>query len=1002
MGSIQSQQIRGGGGVTLIFSFVGYTTQEIPVGISNTVNVTMQEDASALEEVVVTALGIRREKRALGYSQQSVTGETLNNSLETNIATAVAGKISGVQFVGAPSIGFNASKIRLRGNTNVLYVVNGVKVNNSDGINNDDIADMSILKGSAATALYGPDGRNGVVIITTKQSKNGQSDIKLSIGTSIENVNLLPEFQNEYGGGYTQKFNTFSFDITKHDPSWAVFDGDLYPNYSADESWGPRLDGTPVRHWDSWIVGDSEFGKKRAWSPNSNNVKDFYRAGNTRNVNLTYLKGGEEYRTKITLSNVKRKSILENSWRDQTQIGIDASLNLTQKVKAYVNINFQDRDTQNFPDEGYGNLGANFNQWWQRQLDIDRLRNYRRNSQIVSWNIQGPINSKPLYWDSPFFELYENINTQARKSVYGKLGLQYDINEDLNLIVEAKRDFYTRLYKDRTGWGGLDTPSYSEAELTRSRNEYTTLLNYSKTINKFDIDAIFGAEQSILERTALGASSVGGLTNENYYSLNTSVDKPTVGSAVLEEESVAAFLKASLGYNRFLYIDGSYRLDWKSTAKISDNQVATLGISTSLVFSEFFDNNDILTFGKLRAGYSQAPSFPSAYSLGETYSIGDTYGSYGLLSIPSRLNNTDLVGGTRNEIEFGAEIELFQSRIGFDITYFKKVDDELPTFVSVSGTTGYTGGYQNSAKQTYKGWELGMYLNPVRTDDINWAVDINFATLERFVNKIADGVDNIVLSSLSERWGGTSLQERVGEEWGAIYGRKVQRDNQGRQILSSSGDILYDSNEYLGKYLPDFTGGLFSTISYKDFDLSVGFDFQKGGKYFSISQMFINSSGLGIATVGNNSIGNPKRDPVLDTSGSTVDAVLVGNADSKSGGTLVEGVDETTGEAVSYLVNTQDHWGGQFGFGEQFLYDRSYVRLRSLSLNYNVPSKFTENSFIKSAQIGIYGNNLWLIYSAIPNIDPSELESPSNNLAFLEGGQLPSSRSMGLNIKLTF
>jgi TonB-linked SusC/RagA family outer membrane protein len=990
--------IRAAVGAVLQYSFIGMTNVERTVGSSNTINVVMKESAQALDEVVVTALGIKRDKKSLGFAQQSVSGDDLVRTRETDISNALAGKVAGVQFVGAPSSGFGNSAIRLRGDSNVLYIVDGVKVGSSSDINTDEIAEMSVLKGAAATALYGPQGINGVIIITTKQATNGQSSIQVNHSTAIENLYLLPEYQNEYGGGYSQEFNVFNYNPAQHPAEWASFDGQQMVEYYADESWGPRMDGQMVRHWDSWIQGDPEFGQLRPFSPNPDNVKNFFDTGITNNTALTFSKGGDDYSIRASIANIDRTSIAPNSDRNTTQATINASLDINDKLTAYANVNYQDRRTQNFPDNGYNNLGSNFNQWWQRQLDIDRLRDYRRNGQIVSWNLNSPTNTTPLYWDSPFFEPFENLNFQNKNTTYGKVGLAYEINDDLNASIEARKSVNSYEYNNRTAFGGLNQPGYSESESLSSTDELFGILNYQKQLNEdFDISANAGFELATYGSKSINAGSVGGLTTTNFYSLNTSVDRPSLSSSVSKSQRQSVFTKASVGYKGILYVDGSARFDWSSTADPEANRVETYGGSLSFIFSKLLPQNDVLSFGKLRGSFAQAPSFPGTYAISETYAVGTPYGSYGTLSVRGSYPNAFLQGGVREEMEIGTEMKFFGSRIGLDLTYFEKTDSKLPVSVSLDGATGYTSTSDNQGEQFYSGFEVGLNFVPVKTDELEWNAQFNFATLKRTVNAIAPGITTNIISS---SWRGIQLREEVGEEWGAIYGRAFQRDDAGEILLSSTGNPQYDTNQYLGNVLPDFTGGFTNNISYKNFNLGFDIDFQSGGKVFSVTRMFNNYSGLGIETVGNNELGNPVRNEIDGTAGNW-HSTPVADANPGSGGELIEGVDMTTGAPASYFVESALYWGRLFALHERWLYDASYVKLRTVRLDYSLDKKTLENTPFQGVNIGVFANNVWLIHSAIPGLDPSEIEL-AGGVPWTEGGQLPNVRTLGLNVKLTF
>jgi TonB-linked SusC/RagA family outer membrane protein len=969
-------------GDVLSFSYVGYKTSEKKVGTSSTIDVVLVEDAGLLDEIVITSLGIKRDKKALGFSQQSVKPENLVRTRETDLNNALAGRVSGVQAVGAPSAGFGNSGIRLRGQSISLYIVDNVKVNSISDINTDDIADLTVLKGAAATALYGPEAFSGIIIITTKSAKKGQSSITLNHSTAMENVYLLPEYQNEYGGGYSQEFNTFDFNPAQHPASWSAFDGQSMVEYYADESWGPKMNGQMVRHWDSWILGDPEFGKLRPFSANPDNIKNFFDTGVVNNTSVDFTKGGEDYNIKGGIVNIDRSSVMPNSNRRQVQAYTNIRFNITDKLEAYANINYQDRRTRNFPDDGYGNVASNFNQWWQRQLDMDRVRNYNRNGSFVSWNINSPTNTRPLYWDSPFFETNENLNFQTKNATYGRMGLNYTVNDNLNGYIELRKTYASFESNNRTAFGGLNQPGYSESDSFDYRDEVFGIMNYSKDLSEdLDFNASAGFELITLGGESLNGSTVGGLTTLNFYSLSTSVDRPTVTNSQYKQKSQGVFSKVSFGYKDMLFVDGSARFDWGSTANPNDNRVETYGGSVSFIFSKLIPQNDIISFGKLRASAASGPFLPARYVLSPTFDIGTPYGSSGTLSSQSTFANPQLSGGQRQDFEFGTELKLFNNKVDLDVTYFSRVDKNLPSSVSLDGATGFSRTFLNSGQQTSSGVEVGINFSPIKSEDFEWNIYSNFSTLKRKVDAIAEGVD---VNVLSESWRGIQLQERVGEEWGAIYGRAFRRDADGNMILSSTGNPLYDQNQYLGNVLPDFTGGLSNNIRYKNFNLGFDIDFQSGGKVFSVTRMFNNYSGLGIETVGLNNLGNPVRDAVAD-----------------GGGVLIEGVDATTGAPVSYNVEAQTYWGRLFALHERWLYDASYVKLRTVRLDYDLPAAMLSKTPFKKLNLGVFANNVWLIHSAIPGLDPSEIET-ANGVNWTEGGQLPNVRTVGINVRMSF
>jgi len=381
-----------------------------------------------------------------------------------------------------------------------------------------------------------------------------------------------------------------------------------------------------------------------------------------------------------------------------------------------------------------------------------------------------------------------------------------------------------------------------------------------------------------------------------------------------------------------------------------------------------------------------------------SYTIGNAYGSYGRLSVRGLYPNLGLRGGVREEIELGSELKFLNNRIGIDFTYFEKVDKELPVAVTLDGSTGYSSTFSNEGQQTYKGLEIALNLVPIQSESFRWDLTFNIATLERFVDKVAEGSD---VNVLSNSWRGLQLQEREGEEWGAIYGRKFARDDNGNMILTASGSPIYETNEYLGNVLPDYTGGLVNSFKYKNFSLGLEFDFQKGGKFFSVTRMFNNYSGLGAETIGSNELGNPVRDPLTGTGIVSGIAVPTTTAGNDAGGVLINGVDETTGDPASYYIEAQAYWGRLFALHERWLYEATYIKLRTVRLDYTFPKSVMDRTPFSNINLGVFANNVWLIDSAIPGIDPSELEG-QDDVNWVEGGQSPNARTIGFNVRVSF
>ena len=983
-------------GDVLSISYVGFITQNVTVGASASVNVTLVSD-NTLEEVVVTALGITREAKSLGYAQQKVEGASLTKTKELDFKTALAGKVAGVQVISGTSSSFEQSAIRLRGEMDVLYVVDGIKMSSTD-VNTDNIDNITILKGAAATALYGAEARSGVIVITSKKAKAGETYISIDHNTVASNVSRTPDYQNEYGGGYYQDWDTFAYNPATDPASWASFNGQNIPYYAADESWGPKLDGTLARHWDSWIPNHPNFGEQRGWSPSPNNVKNFFDTGVKSTTSVSFAKGGDDYSFRAT-GRVNQSTLpIPNASRDSYDLNINGSLDLTDKLSVYTSLNARIQNTDNSAGSGYSSIMSNLSQWWQRQLDMDRIRdNYNYEGAFYTWNRRSARNARPQYWDAPHYEQYQNTNNNENSTYSGNFGFDYQIADGLSANAEVNRRAYNRTSNGRNfiGQNTLSTQAaYNEGSFVSEQNEFRARLNYTKAItDKFDVSALIGYQAKQFRSISTSASTSGGLAIPDFYTIANSVDKPNYSSYRTNNSGRAAYSSVSLGYDSMLYLDGSYRFDWSSTAAADNNRIETYSITGSFLFDRLV-NLEGVSFGKLRASYAEAPIFPGTYATSPTFGSGTAYGSLASLAVPNTLANPMLTGGIRQETEFGLEMKFLNNRLGFDVTYFDREDSGLPVAVSAAGSTGYTGLSVNSKITSSTGVEVMISGTPIQTEDLRWDVAVNFATLEKMVDFIYPGIERNILSSWLS-WSSMDLQEIVGEEWGMLYGRKRLQDDNGNWVYYASGNHRYENNQILGNIMPDYTGGITSNLTYKNWDLAIGIDFQEGGLYHSVTDMFSMASGQHSWTAGLNDKGNPKRDAV-----------------SAGGGVHQVGV-YADGSAADFY-RAPDSWAwGNWTRDDLWLVDASFWKLRQVRLGYTFDKDQIKNSPFASIDIALIGTNLailsenkdWGDYRGAknPGLDPSELGGnwSGNNFAS-EGGQLPSARSFGLNVALKF
>jgi len=980
------------GGI-LVFTFIGLKSQEVTIGNQTVIDLAMQPDVTQLSEVVVTALNIPREKKTLGYATQEVTGENLTVNRNTDLNEALAGKIAGVQVTTGSGAKFGTAKVLIRGvrglnSASPLYVIDGTPIDDAYSVNVDAIESINVLKGAAASALYGNRARDGVIIITTKKAKKGAAQVSFNNTTYFDKVYVLPDYQNEYGGGYSQDFNTFAYDPAVHDPALAGLDGASYPTMFADESWGPPLNGQQVAQWDAWVPGQPGYGKTRPWSPNPDNVRNFFETGSNVNNNLTFSKGGEGYSMMFGYNRIDRSGVTPNTGQSRDLISTNLSIDLADNVDFSSSINFDATRTEGNPTgggslfEGYGSLTSNFNQWWQRQLDIDLLDKYYQlpDGSYSSWNIKGPTNPKPLYWDNPYTVARANVGSDQYERFFGHASIGWEIIPDLKLTGTIRRNTSNKSYERQTASGTLELDDFRTGSSYRREDNVEAILTYKKQWNDWSLNALAGANNRTNEWRNWNMGTSGALSVPNLYNLKASVDRPNVSNSKAFKEVQSVFAQASIGWKEILFLDGSYRVDWDSVLPKDNNSYGYYSISGAWIFSEHLKNQSTLSFGKLRLNYAQVGDEISPYQIAPTFDIGNPYGNQAVMSFPNTLQNPNLTPAISTSSEIGLELGFWQRRLWTDFAAYQYENRDEIIQVTVANSSGVGQAVINAGLTRTKGWEATIGGAPIRTGDWEWNLSFNIARSNNEIIELAEGLDNKIMNNTPwgswGGWGGITANLKVGEQWGAIEGRGFQRDDNGNKIVDADGYYIKENDLILGNILPDYTGGLYSNLRYKNWTFAFTIDWQSGGVMNSFTKMFNAYSGLSTETVGNNELGNPLRSDA-----------------SSGGGVLAEGV-LADGSANTTRLDVQDYWKGLFALNEAWLYDASFIKMREMRLGYTFPQSMLGKS-IKSLSLAFVAHNPWLIKTNIPGIDPSEQDGN-----WVEGGQLPGVRSFGFDLKI--
>lgn len=991
-----------GTNVILIVRSVGYLAKEIPLGSLTSVSVSLAPDAKSLEEVVVTALGMNRQKKSLGYAVQEIKSDKITQTKQADLNTAIAGKVAGVQLRGGSGAKFGTMQIRLRGVNNLtggnpIYVVDGVITPNT-AINPDDVASLTVLKGPAATALYGQRASEGAVVITTKKTSGSGIGLTVNHTTTFENVYVLPDYQNEYGGGSSQNWSTFNYVAGTHDPALAKLDGAKYYNYAVDESWGPRMDGTMHAPWYAWdkTVNASDFGIQKPFVAQPDNVRDFFNTGIANNTTVAFAKSNDVMSNRISFTNLSRTGVIPNSKQQKNWLAYYGSLNMTDRLTLTTNINYVYEHLFNVPREGYSTqTTGSFNQWFHRNLEIDKLKQYykRDDGSFRSWNITSPTNTTPKYWDNPYTEANENIRQDNIQTVYGQATLGYNFMNGLKASVIGRGTFRNYNGDNRVASYTLNPPSFSTYEDKLTEVSYLGNLEYEKTFGDFSTRAGVWGELNTRSRYYVTSATAGGFILPDVYNVSNSLNEKSTSNYIEKRKVNSVFGYAGVGYKDMLYVDATIRNDISSTLPSFNNSYVYGSLSTSFVFTEVLNTRDWLSFGKVRASVARLGTDTDPYTIQETFALGTNFPkggeTYSRMSVPNTRPNDSLRPALSTSYEVGTELQFANNRARLDVNYFYRRNVDQIVDVTVPSSSGYGARKINAGEMINKGWEFTIGATPLKMKDFSWDIDVNFAFMKNTVVSIAPDVDNLQValdgSALSFGFVGSprvSLNAKKGSSYGLIMGGGFQRDEAtGKMLVDDDGYPLLNNSVELGYVTPDWTGGVASGVYYKNFSLNFSLDFQKGGKFTSISKMFMSGSGLAAETVGLNDKGNPKRDPVEDGGGIKLDAITA-----------------STGKPNEKYADTKDLYESYlFSLWENWTYDASYVKLRELAIGYSLPARMLTNTPFKGVNVAVIGQNLWLIHSATKGIDPSELES-----SWLEGGQLPGTRSIGFNVKVTF
>jgi TonB-linked SusC/RagA family outer membrane protein len=963
----------------LVASFVGYATQETSVDSSLQIDFVLQED-QLLDEVVITALGISREKKSLGYAVTEVAGDNLNTIKDNNLANSLTGKVAGLQISSSGSLG-SGSRITLRGNNSLggnsqaLIVVDGMPINASlplsndggqreDGsndsggqpsyepsiagggitdINPDDVESISVLKGPAASALYGSRAGNGVILITTKKgSRSNRLGVTLKTNLYVDSHMFLPDFQNQYGQGTLGAPN-----LPRSTGNWV------------DGSWGGQLDGSQQPYYD---------GTTKSYSAQPNNVEDFFRSGVRSITSLSVDKGSEAGSIRFSYTNNSSQSIVEESDLNSHNFNLRSIINLSDKLTVDAKATYFTQEVTNRASTtgAQGLVGMLYRM--PRNVAINDLRNYQMPNPGTPQEF-GVITYTD-FGGNPFWQSLHDETSVRRNRFLGYTKLDYKFTDWLNAFVRVGADVTNirdnAVYKPGHHFITQGNMSLQESQFVELNSDFLVTANHQFT-EKIDVVANIGGNLS--KRSSEGMMIFGSNFKipTKFFLANLEQIAAPVESPLATKKVNSAYGSVNLAYDSFLYLDGAIRNDWSSTLSEDNRSYMYSSVSLSAILNRFIDpEQNLFNLVKIRASLAEVGNDTDPYQLQQTYNVpGQGYlGLTTLSNSPVKLNS-DLKPETVTSTEFGLELSMLSNKLTLDLTIYDIETKDLIFDVPVPASTGFLFNRENIGLVTNKGLEIELGSTLIDSNDFYWKTSLFYSSNENKVEELIEGLDSFVYNNTTD--GNLQVKATKGGSIGDLYGRVFTGETDaGGLPLGSAGPT-----ELLGNAQPDFLAGWSNTINYKDFSLSFLVDARIGGQVYSQT-----SSDLDRAGVSERSL--QYRD-----------------------GVTVSGINTGTGTANTEKISGEEYWTAMSEISSGYVYDQDNIRLRELSLGYDI-SKISSSLGIQSANIQLVGRNLFFLSKSADDIDPEAMLGTAIGVQGMSHYAMPTLRSLGLNLTLNF
>lgn len=1022
-------------GDVIVLSGVGIKMMEYTITDDGLQTIRVETEAGRLEEVVVTALGIRKDRKKLGYAIQDIKGDALTSARETNVVNQLAGKVAGVTVVGSNSGIGGSARVTIRGERSVdmnknqpLYVVDGVPISNSvtgsNGRNNlevdygngagfvnpDDIESISVLKGPAASALYGSRAANGVIMIKTKSGARSKGmGVEINSNYTLQSALKLPEYQTVYGqgngnGGAFAFVNGAGAGLTDGtDEAWGpAFKGQSYPQFNSPRT----LNGQVIDFFGGDLNAPAgSVITPTLWEADKDNLKNFLQTGTALTNSVSFTGSNDKGDFRMGYTRLDEKGIVPNTDLKRNSLSLSGSYNLSDRLSAKAYVSYINSNSDNRPTISYGteSIMYLFNCWlppsvrvsdmqrmWMKGLDGIRQYGFNYN-----------------YHDNPYFTLYKNTNGQVYDRMIGNASLKYDILDNLSLSVRAATDWSIERREYRRAFSTQRFPfgQYREVNLRNRETNMDFLFAYSKELNKdFSLTANFGGN-NMQQESRFDESNAGQLNIPDIYNLSNSRIPLQTTQRTVGKRINSMYGSAGVSFRNKLFLDFTGRNDWSSALTLPEdlkafgneqNSYFYSSVALSAIVSDMIKLPAPFSYAKLRGSYAQVGNDTDPFTFTQSFNPSTPFGNFQIYGETDRLSNLSLKPEISNAIEVGAEMRFFGNRIGLDLTYYTSNTINQILNIPLSITSGFGSRSINAGKIRNWGYEAMLNIQGIKNRDFQWTTDINFSANRSKVIELRDGLTNLVMASRR-----VTVEARVGERMGDLYGigfARVQNSDANAPYYDASGkfvgQMVFDANGRpvrttnrikLGNYNPDFLIGLNNSFTFKGVNLSFLFDIRSGGRLYSETQTVGREGGIIVET--------------LEGRADGYDLTKDGNGVVGQGVVFVSGVPQVNTKKVA-AREWHTAWTGGRGIAEGVMYDASFVKLRELQMGYSIPDKVWGKLPFRGVHVSLVGRNL-LLWDRAPHVDPENMSYTGGTaLPGIENMAIPSTRSYGINLRV--